>query len=600
MFLLSAALVVSLVSSRNNLATLSFNFSLLILASFLALQMAYRQSLALPRFRIMLAMGLYLLWLLISLSVNNIPSLSYYGFMNQAALPLAFFATLFALREGCNFQVWFNVIVTVIVALSLYCIIQFLHFKQAPHGFFENKNLVAGAINLVLWPVVARFLSKHNRWLSGLLGLVIFILAYTQFTVASRAAQIIGLLVFLLLVFMARKQIVWRRLLGLVVIFVLAYSLAAVEGIASAGFSSSASLASTSHVRLQIWQQTLPLILQAPFMGNGLGTFAWLYPSVRLANEAGSSGLFAHNDYLQLWCSIGLIGLLIFLYMLWRFVLLQTKITKLRMTSTRLEAIGLFCGLLAVLLHSGVTFNLYVSATLIIMGVFAARLLCIAGELIPLRQTALQWQRYIRPWIFNSITMVLLLLTLLSSALISSNYLIYRHAQKLYQQGHVTAALSEAYTATRVWPYEQTPWQFLVKQSVVNLNYTKHAKGNLSDILYQQGMVQVNMLQRMNPYNSMAYLYHGKLAEFKPAQKLALRQQQAIALYQQALVVNPWNVYARMSLAQVLEQQGNMEQATKVMLAGSQLSYHEVAGFKQYEKALDELAAKLQRLKDKK
>ncbi len=73
--------------------------------------------------------------------------------------------------------------------------------------------------------------------------------------------------------------------------------------------------------RTYIWGATWELIKAMPINGYGLGTFSNLYAAERY--EYGSSGVFVHNDYLQLLLEGGpvLLGLLLayvaFLYLAW-------------------------------------------------------------------------------------------------------------------------------------------------------------------------------------------------------------------------------------------------------------------------------------------
>jgi len=120
--------------------------------------------------------------------------------------------------------------------------------------------------------------------------------------------------------------------------------------------------AATGQNRWAIWQDTLLLIRQHPWLGSGFGTFPIAYTSVQTALLSWFVD-HAHNDYLQLASEVGLpMGLLLFGAV---FYLLLQSIRRFhigRPLFDRAVALGSFGGLVAILLHSLTDFNLYIPA----------------------------------------------------------------------------------------------------------------------------------------------------------------------------------------------------------------------------------------------
>jgi O-antigen ligase len=118
----------------------------------------------------------------------------------------------------------------------------------------------------------------------------------------------------------------------------------------------------TDQIRWSIWQDTLQLIRQHPWLGTGLGTFQIAYPSVQtilltmFVNHA-------NNDYLEFASDLGLpMGLFLFGAV---FYLLVRSIRRFRISEPRFEraaALGCFGGVVAILLHSVTDFNVYIPA----------------------------------------------------------------------------------------------------------------------------------------------------------------------------------------------------------------------------------------------
>jgi O-antigen ligase/Tfp pilus assembly protein PilF len=197
-----------------------------------------------------------------------------------------------------------------------------------PAANFANKNMAVHFI-VLLFPV-GGFLflaTKKNEmaWITGLmLSLIVTYLIYTQ-TRAGWLAVTCQCLLFAVLCKTTRLNLAplwsaqkkWALLTGLLVVLTM-------MNIGPAGFTPgyeavglrAASIASIqgNHVRFAIWTDTLALIQQHPLLGVGLGNLKVHFPSVQ------KESLFlytqylkdAHNDYLQIWAELGLIGLTLF------------------------------------------------------------------------------------------------------------------------------------------------------------------------------------------------------------------------------------------------------------------------------------------------
>jgi O-antigen ligase len=121
--------------------------------------------------------------------------------------------------------------------------------------------------------------------------------------------------------------------------------------------------------RWGIWQDTLQLIRQHPWLGSGLGTFAIAYPSVQTALLSWFVD-HAHNDYLQLASEVGLPMALLFFGAV--FSLLARSNRRFRMGESRFDraiALGCFGAIVAILLHSLTDFNLYIRANALVFAV---------------------------------------------------------------------------------------------------------------------------------------------------------------------------------------------------------------------------------------
>jgi O-antigen ligase/tetratricopeptide (TPR) repeat protein len=107
-------------------------------------------------------------------------------------------------------------------------------------------------------------------------------------------------------------------------------------------------------MRIHTWEATLGMIKGSPILGTGLGTFQIYFPGfkylgfesdVRIGNV-----LHAHNEYLEIWAEMGLLGLVVFLWLAVSFF--RHTLRNLKEGREGLIALGLISGIAGVLVDS--------------------------------------------------------------------------------------------------------------------------------------------------------------------------------------------------------------------------------------------------------
>jgi len=123
-------------------------------------------------------------------------------------------------------------------------------------------------------------------------------------------------------------------------------------------------------MRQMILRDSLPMFLEKPLFGWGLGVFPTVYPQYRsfYTNEFVNQ---AHNDFLQILVELGVAGLLAFLALLWGVIHRAiAEIDVWQEDSFSNLSIASMLGLVGLLAHSFTDFNLQVPANALIFFAF--------------------------------------------------------------------------------------------------------------------------------------------------------------------------------------------------------------------------------------
>lgn len=120
----------------------------------------------------------------------------------------------------------------------------------------------------------------------------------------------------------------------------------------------SPSTQNTVWIRWLEWKGALQVIKNAPIMGNGLGTFSMLFPSNQppefssVCVKRDEFLRHAHNEYLEIWSEMGILGLGAFLYMLIAAIISGTRLIKFNKNDPSFFwLLGLISGLIGVSFH---------------------------------------------------------------------------------------------------------------------------------------------------------------------------------------------------------------------------------------------------------
>lgn len=588
------ALVIGLIAPRDNL----FYFAVMILLlSLLLVQMLWHYStvpIVLPRTRVLLWLILYWLWLILELLLRPVLSLSIYQFVIQSSLPLIFMVALLRPDWQEHWSQIFLMLVLTVTLLAVYVLIQFFIFHHRPQGFFQEKNLMTSLLNLILWPAVARFLfvtkvSERIFW-----GAMIFILAFTIAVIGTHSGLLAALLAYTILTFCLWERLSRNLLVSASLILILAYA-SGVVIMTGHDFVNINAIYNAENSRWTVWLQTWQMIKLSPIFGHGLGTFASMYPIYRSATDS-SAGLFAHNDYLQLWDEAGIIGLLLFLAIivsfgqLWQKLLRQVRSIELGVV---IEVTGLGAALLTLAIQSFFTFNFSMLSTLLIAGILLARAIYLLTAVFQFPMITINFEPYVRPAFYKFVIIFIGFLAVIITAAVSVSSLLTFQAERYMQQKDPSDTMHKLMLAQVFWPLEQHSYLVLLKLDVQLLTELPATLPQWRNLIYQQGIQEFAALHYVNPYNATAFLYRGQLALLNPNESVAANQAQAIYAFQYGLYLNNRDYHIRMAYANLLLRAGKIETANDVLLSGISFPYALEPGILTYYQLTRQVKEKL-------
>ena len=251
--------------------------------------------------------------------------------------------------------------------------------NQRPFATFGNPNFFAGYIVVSLPIFFSMFLTERKGW-KLLFGLGILLLLPNLYFTATRGAWggfIVSALIFAVL-YGKLIGLKWhqnfgkgklRFLIPLLLILILHFGLMSTSQKYKKAMETSADKVHQILVRrterLLIWRDTLVMGLHNP-LGVGIGAFHIYFPRyaspklLRILPQDRFIVNYAHNEFLEIWSETGFIGIAIFLWTIFAF-LVQGRLLlkeKSRLESEKILTVGWLASSAGILADSFVSVNM--------------------------------------------------------------------------------------------------------------------------------------------------------------------------------------------------------------------------------------------------
>lgn len=285
--------------------------------------------------------------------------------------------------------------------VSIYSIWQFLH-KTRVIGTLGNENFLAGYLGISIPVCIGFFPGIRSRPFRVGLAILLLLFLVTLYLTHARGGWLglIGSLSSFAIIGFCPKG---KRLIIAVTLISLITGLALMPPGVRFIISQF-----QGDVRPAIWDGTLGMITEKPWLGWGKGAYFIFYPRYRiqdywLTKSPTDLTIHAHNEFLQIWAETGLIGLFIFLLFIYIVLRLSIKTLDGMKRQEGYLLLGLVCGIIGLLIHNLVCNNLQMPSSAISLW-FA---LGLAISYVPAHTVTLNMNRLFRYGIFLALTLLM-------------------------------------------------------------------------------------------------------------------------------------------------------------------------------------------------
>ncbi|MBU1862992.1 MAG: O-antigen ligase family protein [Candidatus Omnitrophica bacterium] len=270
---------------------------------------------------------------------------------------------------------------------------------------FENANHFAGYLELILFLTVGVLIGINRDNVNSLFHILILrialLAALISMSIALFYTQSIAALIgvlgtsLVMILVLAYKGVVSKRAiaLGIIVILICAAGICWEYDfiIKKLDITEEKIVTVIFEERLELWDTVLNLIKDAPYsryFGTGIGTLKWAYPAYRSKKlaMAWQRIMYADNEYLHVMAEMGIVALPVMILMLFIVICTGIRGRGLKTNTMRNNRVGLkvhfiladgimlgcSLGLLSVSIHGLFDASFRMTATMLLMSIFAA------------------------------------------------------------------------------------------------------------------------------------------------------------------------------------------------------------------------------------
>lgn len=580
--LFCAALVASLFFNGANIEYFAIAFILLCLLFAVPVWRGYGRTFAVPvRGPLVISALLFLTWLGVTLLWSPVGYVSTANFWWVGSGCLVFLLTTLVFDPDRVWRSAFTGVLLLAFALALVSIYQQFILGLDPRSTFLTHNSHAAFLMLVVLSASGYFLRapppcEHGRLLMWALGIFHFTTFFAIAITGSRGAALGLLLGAVIMTVFVYRAVPKQRLFTYWGLLIGAYLTADIvlNGFVAGRLGSLSDLKAAGIDRFLIWRQAWIMLMDAPWVGTGLGTY-WLYwPRYRDPADA-SAGFYVHNDYLQLWIETGLPGLLLLLAVYISVAFLCVRALRLVPVGqpARIEIAALFSALLAIAAHTFVDFNLYILPIQLVLGLVMVRLYALCLRHTGSSTLTLRPARWVGQSGYRIIAALVTIMPLLYFVALGISAYLTSQARDIAARGDWAGASRHLTLASRLAPSSELVYVTHADLLRLAISLLPNDSERERRILFQDALILLDSAERTNPVRPQIFFIRGMLYQQNPdlaGDDWSVRAQQAYAL---ALQHNPLAYWAREAYGFLLVRENAITRAREVLEAGAKYRY---------------------------
>lgn len=552
----------------------------------LAVYPNFKSGWAIPKTNSFVFVILFWLWLVVSMFWATTPYVSTMFTIILSILPVFFIVSILSPNADDWVKIHGLALWCALGLFAVWALIQFffLFEEYGPrirHPMLNPNNL-SGLFNMGIFPAMGMFFLSNTRRNITFSGVVVALFYAALVVTQSRSGfisfSICTVLFVSIAVFKTKTDVPWKKLVFLMVVafFVPFLSNIYNEGALERNLVG-ATLKNFSSLddRFYLWESTWNMIKDHFLLGTGLASFYFYYPRYRMPLDR-SDGFFSHMDPLQFWAETGIMAPILF-YGILICVLLRT-INSVRAAGPdlkrRIEVMAPFCGMLALIGHTHMTFHLYMPGMLLPLSALLAywymateRALGDAGARILFNPAFKMKVTVIAVFVF------ILLLTAGWTARVSATTYLIKQVRKEAGQNNPEEANRILDLAGRIAPgsyasYHEYKARFWIER--LWNNKSKAMDKSEAQKIYDSALYYLDEAEKRNPAFTVIWNLRARLHASVDGVLIDNGQELAVDLLTKVIDANPMAADSRVGLANIYRARGEIKKALRVLEGGLQ------------------------------
>lgn len=329
--------------------------------------------------------------LVLSLFISKTKTVSFQEFIIFLSYILIFFFITNNLDRKTDFNSFIHLFFIISSLVSIYTIIQYYGFDPYLSDLnnltstIGQKNWISNYLAMIFPVLFSYFLSEKTKkkiiyfFLLSILYVTLMICQSRGIWISISITVILAIYIIFKLKFYEIFKINKKWLFLLLITFLIITIIYSTDNLLNKSAITVPQRALSTfdekdpsiNTRLLIWKTTLEMIKDRPIFGSGIGTFKMNYLNyqaeflrknpgyIKYSGKAGE----AHNEYLQMWAELGIIGLGLFILIFYFFYKAIFNFFKSNKNiKDKTITLGLVMGITSFLIHSLFTFPLHVPA----------------------------------------------------------------------------------------------------------------------------------------------------------------------------------------------------------------------------------------------